>query len=136
MKNIIGGLLLVSALSGGCVVRGNARFIAPAPVAVVEVDEEPPAPRVVTYENRAGFVWIEGRWVRNGGRWDWRDGYYERERSGHVFVQGHWERNGNHHRWVEGRWNAGAAVQTGPTVRDHRHEEAPPAGPTVRDHRH
>ena len=145
MKNIVGSLLIASSLLGvsalgGCVVRGHAHasFIAPAPVAVVEVDEEPPPPRVVTFETRPGFVWIEGRWYRQGGRWEWRDGYYERERANTVFIQGHWENNGRRHRWVEGRWEAHGAVQTGPTVRDHRHEAPPPPanGPTVRDHRH
>lgn len=139
MKNLVAGLLLVSSLAGGCVVRGHAGFVAPAPVAVVEVDEEPPPPRVVTYDTRPGFIWIEGRWYRQGGRWAWRDGYYERERSGHMYIQGHWENNGRRHRWVEGTWRAGGRVETGPTVRDHRRDDAPPppqGGPTVRDHRH
>ncbi|MCX5741539.1 MAG: YXWGXW repeat-containing protein [Proteobacteria bacterium] len=140
---MLGSLIIASTIAtfaGGCVIRGNAhaRFIAPAPVVVMEVDEEPPPPRVDTWSPRAGFVWVDGRWFRQGGRWEWRAGYYERERANHVWVQGHWDRRGNRHVWVDGRWNAGASVQpAGPTVRDHRREPQPePTGPTVRDHRH
>jgi YXWGXW repeat-containing protein len=109
----------------GCVVRGHAQVVAPAPVAVVEVEEEPPPPRAVVVETRPGFVWIEGRYERRGRQWAWIDGRWERERAGHVWVQGRWERRGNRHVWVEGRWEAHA------TVNDHRGE-----GPVIRDHRH
>jgi hypothetical protein len=105
---------------------------------VVEVEEEPPPPRAVVVETRPGFLFIQGRWVRHGNRWDWRDGYWERERSGYVYDQGRWETRGNRHVWVEGSWRAGAAPAARPVVRDHREErrEPPPAeGPVVRDHR-
>jgi hypothetical protein len=103
---------LVSTVSG-CTIE--ARGHVAAPVAVVEVDEEPPPPRRVVIETRPGFIFVEGRWVRHGGRWDWVDGHYERERVGHVWVPGRWERRGNHHVWIEGEWRAGGTV-----VRDHR----------------
>ncbi len=121
LKNAIGSLALVASLgaASGCMVEGHARVA--EPVAVVEVDEEPPPPRVVNVEVRPGFLWIEGRWVRNGGRWAWRDGYYERERAGYMFEQGRWENRGGRHVWVEGHWRAGGRVETrGPAVRDHR----------------
>jgi hypothetical protein len=113
--------------AGGCVVE--ARGHVSAPVAVVEVDEEPPPPRTVVVETRPGFVFIEGRWYRSGGRWEWQDGRWERERTGHVWVAGRWERRGNKHVWIEGSWRASAG---GPAVRDHRE---PPPAPVVRDHR-
>lgn len=120
----------------GCMVRAHGHVA--APVAVVEVEEEPPPPRVVQVEVRPGFVYIEGRWVRQGGRWMWRDGYYERERTGYLYQQGHWDRRGNRHVWVDGRWNSH------PVVRDHRdhreghedrHDHRHDGGPIIRDHR-
>jgi len=139
LKNALGSLALAASFAAGatgCVVRAHGEVA--APVAVVEVDEEPPPPRVVTFETRPGFIFIEGRWVRSGGRWVWRDGYYERERSGYVYEQGRWDNRGGRHVWVEGNWRAGARPASGPAVRDHREPERREErreGPVVRDHR-
>jgi hypothetical protein len=125
LKNVLGSFSLAASLAAattGCLVEGHARVA--EPVAVVEVDEEPPPPRTVVVETRPGFIWIEGRWVRGNNRWVWRDGYYERERAGYVWEQGRWENRGGRHVWVEGRWNSG-----GPARRE------PARGPAVRDHR-
>ena len=100
---------------------------------MVEVDEEPPPPRSVVVETRPGFIFIEGRWVRNGRNWAWRDGYWERERAGFVWEQGRWENRGRNHVWVEGNWRGGAS--SSPAVRDHREERREEHGPVVRDHR-
>lgn len=148
LKNTLGSLAIAaSLLATGCVVRAHGRVS--APVAYVEVQEEPPPPRVVVVDTRPGYIWVEGRWTRHGNRWAWRDGYWERERAGYAWEQGRWERRGRGHVWVEGRWRAGGngAVYTnpgrgrgnGPNVRDHR-SNPPPApppaqGPRVRDHR-
>lgn len=107
LKNALGTLCILAAFGplGACYVEGNARVAEPA--AVVEVDEEPPAPRpVAVVAVRPGFIWVEGRWVRSGGRWVWRDGFYQRERVGMMWEQGRWERRGNRHVWVEGHWRA------------------------------
>jgi hypothetical protein len=155
LKNTLGSLALLASLvagASGCVVRAHGRVN--VPVAYVEVEEEPPPPRVVVVDSRPGFVWIEGRWNREGNRWAWRDGYWERERSGYVWEQGRWDRRGRGHVWVEGRWRSGGAASgavytapanngngNGPNVRDHRTNQPPPPpppadnGPTVRDHR-
>lgn len=146
LKNTLGSLALAAAFAGlgtGCVIRAHGRVS--APVAYVEVQEEPPPPRVVVVDTRPGFIWIEGRWTRHGNEWRWRDGYYERERAGMAWEQGRWERRGNGHVWVDGQWRGGAAVNAngnngnGPAVRDHRSGPPAPApepqGPTVRDHR-
>ena len=135
LKNALGSLAIAASLLtvGGCVVRGSAGVRVAEPVAVVEVEEEPPPPRAVVIETRPGFVFIEGRWARNGGRWVWRDGYYERERVGYSWNQGRWETRGRRHVWVEGGWHAGG----GPAVRDHREErrEERREDSHVRDHR-
>jgi hypothetical protein len=147
MKNTLTSLLLATTLFGGaagCVVR--ARATVPAPVAVVEVDEEPPPPRAVVVEPRPGFIYIEGRWDRSGGRWVWLDGHYERERVGYVWGPGRWDRRGNRHVWVEGSWRAGSGGGTRVRERRPPPAAAPPAAPppaapppgegVVRDHRH
>jgi YXWGXW repeat-containing protein len=133
-NNVLGSLALAASLAisaGGCVVRGQATVA--EPVAVVEVDSEPPPPQYEEVVVRPGFIWIQGRWNWQGGRWVWMGGHYERERAGYVWAPGRWEARGNRHVWVEGQWRAGAS----PAVRDHREGPPPPAtGPVVRDHRH
>lgn len=120
MKNALGSLLVTSvvaglaglvSLTGGCVVRARV----PAPVAVIEVEEEPPPARHVVVETRPGYIYIEGRWIRRGGRWEWHEGHWERQRTGYVWVPGRWERRGRRHVWIEGEWRAGGTV-----IRDHR----------------
>lgn len=137
LKNLLGSLAvagLIATAASGCVVR--ARGHVGGPVVYTEIEEEPPPPRTVVVETRPGYIWVEGRWSRNGSRWVWRDGYYERERAGYVWEQGRWERRGRGHVWVEGKWRGGGNT---PAVRDHRNNgrpsPPPQQGPTVRDHR-
>ena len=148
MKNTLGSFLLTATLfgtAGGCVVEARGRVVAPPPPVVavnaeVEVEEEPPPPRTIVLETRPGFIIVEGRWARRGGRWDWVPEHYERERVGYVWFPGRWERRGKRHVYIEGEWRASA--RGGTVVRDHRTEPppaAPPAAPpdpVVRDHRH
>jgi hypothetical protein len=139
VRNVLGSFAF-AVLAGGCVVSGSARV---HPVAVVEVESEPPPPRYEEVVVRPGFVYIQGRWNWEGGRWVWMGGRYERERVGYMYAPGRWEMRGNRHIWVEGEWRAGAAparveAHGAVEVRDHR-TPAPapqPAGPVVRDHRH
>lgn len=136
---------LVTALVGatGCVVRARATgrvYVPPPPRATVtvEIEEKPPQPQVWVTEVRPGFVFVQGRWHRQGGRWVWHAGHWERTRANQMWVDGRWERRGRGHVWVEGRWEAGGRVDSGPDVRDHRRNDPPPPapGPDVRDHRH
>jgi hypothetical protein len=124
---LVAGLALGSV---GCVVHGHARVR--GPVAYVEVDEAPPPPRVIVRETRPGYVYIQGRWVRSGNRWVWRDGHWERQRAGHVWVDGRWERRGNRHVWVEGSWRASSNARDRRDHRDHRRDHH---RSNVRDHR-
>lgn len=141
LKNVLGSFALAALVglpSVGCVVRGTGHAYVSGPV--VEVEEEPPPPRVVRVDVRPGFLYIDGRWERRHNQWVWRDGYYERERVGYVYAPGRWERRGRGHVWVEGRWNAGGRGESRPQVRDHRDRRDPPpppqpAPPTVREHR-
>lgn len=132
-KNTLGSLLLAALLLPACMVHGSGSAYVSGPAVVVEVEEEPPPPRRVVVQARPGFVWIEGRYVRRGGRWHWNDGHWERARTGHVWVQGRWERRGKKHVWVEGRWSQGANTRDRRDQRDHRDHRK--GGPAVRDHR-
>jgi WXXGXW repeat (2 copies) len=139
LKYTLGSLALaasLAALASGCVVRAHGQV--GAPVAYVEVQEEPPPPRVVVYETRPGFIWVDGRWDRRGNRWVWRDGFWERNRNGQVWEQGRWERRGRGHVYVSGRWRAsGGSSNPPPAVngngRDRRDNRG--RGTNVRDHR-
>lgn len=133
LRNSLGGLaLVVSLATGGCFVSGSARV---RPVAVVEVESEPPPPQQEVFEVRPGFVWITGHWQWNGNQYVWAAGHYERERVGYVWNPGRWEQRGQRHVWIEGEWHAGASGNV--QVRDHRTPAPAPApGPEVRDHRH
>jgi hypothetical protein len=133
-SHLLAGALLAATLAlGGCVVRGSGGLYV-RPAAVVVVEAEPPPPRVEYYAPRPGFIWITGRWVHHGGRWDWRAGHWERERVGYVYAPGRWERRGRGHVWVEGRWNRGGG-------RGHQHirvdndRNKNNGGVKVRDHR-
>src|ERR1043165_6934677 len=101
---------LLGLASGGCLVEGRARVVGPPPppppppppratvevevaappppsaTVEVEVEEEPPPPRRVVVERRAGYIFVEGRWYRRHGRWEWSDGHWERQRSGDAWL--------------------------------------------------
>lgn len=72
--------------------------------------EAPPPPREEVVSYRPGFVYIHGHWGREGDRWGWRSGYYERMRPGYVYSEGRWERRGGRHVWLDGGWRARAGV--------------------------
>ncbi len=74
--------------------------VAPAPVAVVEVDSEPPPAQREVIVERPGMIWIDGHWNWEG-RWVWHPGYHERLREGYRWERGHY---GARHVWVEGHW--------------------------------
>lgn len=110
LTNVLGSLGLAASL-GGCYVSGHAAVVAPAPVvyapapvATVEVDQEPPAPQYEAVVVRPGYVWIGGHWGWVGNRWAWRGGYYQPERRGYIWAPGRWEMRGPRHVWIEGSW--------------------------------
>jgi hypothetical protein len=93
-------LVTGAALVPGCYATGSAYV----------VDEEPPAPREEVVVSRPGFLYVHGNWHRDGGRWAWHEGHYERERAGHRYVEGRWERRGNRRIWVDGGWRTEGGV--------------------------
>jgi hypothetical protein len=101
-------VLMSLATLGGCYVEAGGGVA--EPVAVVPVQDGPPAPRYEPVITRPGFVWISGRWNWIG-RWQWFPGHYEAERVGYVYEPGGWIIRGGRHVWVGGLWRArGASV--------------------------
>ena len=129
LKNsLIAGLVLAALpLVQGCVVRGRAHGHVRLAPAVVVVDQAPPEPRPVVVENRAGYVWVQGRWEWNGNTWAWVDGQHIQSRADYVWVDGQWERRGARWHWVEGRWESGGGHRGGD--RDHRPGNMPAPQP-------
>jgi hypothetical protein len=103
LRNTLFGLALAGSL-GGCLVSGEAEVQGPAPVATVEVEQEPPPPQQEVVVVRPGFVWVAGRYNWNGARYVWMPGHHERERVGYAWAPGRWERRGRRHVWIEGGW--------------------------------
>jgi hypothetical protein len=71
----------------------------------VAVTSAPPAPADVYYESRAGYVYIQGRWVWSGSQWEWRPGYWEPQRVGYVYVDGFWDYRNSQYVYVDGYWS-------------------------------
>ena len=101
----IGKLLVPLFLAAGCLGQGSAYI----------VQDSPPSPReeVVTY--RPGSVWVHGHWRRDHGRWNWDNGFYEREHPGSIYIEGRWQKSGNGHIWIDGGWRR----HDGVVIRDH-----------------
>jgi hypothetical protein len=96
---LIASLLCISA--AGCVSSPPHRRHA-----LVEVNVQPPAPRVVVVPAaRRGYAWAPGYWRWNGRSHVWIDGRWVRERRGEHWVPAHWEegRRGYWH-FEEGHW--------------------------------
>ncbi|KDP83537.1 MULTISPECIES: YXWGXW repeat-containing protein [Cupriavidus] len=53
-----------------------------------------PAPPPPRYEPRPaarpGQAWVPGHWTANGGRYDWRGGYWQHARPGQRYVPERW----------------------------------------------
>jgi hypothetical protein len=68
----------------------------------------PPAPYVagpVGYAPGPGYVWVDGFWNLNGGRWAWVNGRWAVPPRAHaVWVADRWERHGNAWRYRRGHW--------------------------------
>lgn len=127
MKRHLRICLVIATLcaSSACVVRGHA---------VYTVDTAPPPPRAtIVVQPRAGYVWIEGNWQYERGRWVWHEGYWVRERAGQIWVPGAWIQVGARWHWREGRWQHHDHRTPAPRPRaiDHRNPPPPRHPPVV-----
>jgi WXXGXW repeat (2 copies) len=98
---ILSGILLASSALVGCGGGYRASYVAYSV-------PPPPAPYVVGamgYAPGPGYVWVDGFWNLNAGRWAWVNGRWAvppRPRS--VWVADRWERRGQNWRYQRGHW--------------------------------
>jgi len=53
----------------------------------------------------AGYIWVEGEWVRGGNGYVYRRGYWAAPRARyHAYRPGHWENRRHGWVWIGGRW--------------------------------
>ena len=96
-----------SAVLTGILLAWSA-IVACGPPRVAVVVPPPPAPYVVGavgYAPGPGYVWVDGFWNLNGGRWAWSNGRWAVPPRGHAaWVADRWERHGNGWRYRRGHW--------------------------------
>ena len=112
IRNKLLAVWLASAAAvPACATSGRA-------VVVATYEEPPPAARAEYVSYRPGYTWIQGHWVRDyNNRWRWSSGYYVRERAGFVYMPGRWERRGRQYIWVDGGWHTQSEVSVRGSVR-------------------
>jgi WXXGXW repeat (2 copies) len=95
---ILSGVLLASSAMVACG-GGFVAYNIPAP-------PPPYAVGAVGVAPGAGYVWVDGFWNLNGGRWAWVNGRWARPPHPHqVWERDRWERQGNHWRFHRGHWH-------------------------------
>jgi hypothetical protein len=99
-STVLTGILLASSAMVAC---------GPGPgYAAAYVVPAPPAPYVVGavgYAPGPGYVWVDGFWTLNGGRWAWVNGRWAVPPRPHaVWVADRWERYGGGWRYHRGHW--------------------------------
>jgi len=73
----------------------------------VVVDEAPPPPEVDVEGDPpgVGFVWVDGEWIRHGGRWEWTHGHWDHPpHAGARWVRGRWDHGDHGYARVRGHW--------------------------------
>jgi hypothetical protein len=75
--------LSLSLLGGGAAMAANRgeRVERERVEARVETRDHRPEARFERHEERSGFRWVGGEWMRHGRGWSWRPGHYERLRA-------------------------------------------------------
>ena len=86
--------------------------------------EAPPAPRAETPGEKAGFLWISGRWDWRNDKYEWVAGHWERARAGKSWRPGRWDKHDDGWQYVDGSWGDGPAQP--PVANDDRPRQPPP----------
>jgi len=98
---VLTGILLASSAMVACGGGYRASYVAYSV-------PPPPAPYVVGavgYAPGPGYVWVDGFWNLNGGRWAWVNGRWAAPPHPHaVWERDRWERHGNGWRYHRGHW--------------------------------
>ena len=109
MKKMLLALLLGTAAMMNAQVSFGIRIGAPPPVRVMRVRPVAPGP---------GYIWVDGYWYVDGGRYRWHNGYWTRppyggalwvgpRHDGVQYYNGYWDGPRGHfehdHRWDRDR---------------------------------
>jgi hypothetical protein len=97
MKRTLGMAVLLAAFSlAGCAGGYGYYASTPPPPGRFEARGVAPGP---------GFVWIDGYWGYNGGRYGWVPGRWDRPPRGRArWEAGRWETRRGRYYYREGRW--------------------------------
>jgi len=89
-------------------------------------NDPPPPPPMEHVRPRRGWVWVEGGYLWQHGRYRRLPGHWERERPGRHWHSGRWDWRGDHYEWVPGDWSEGPAYVAPPEA---WRQDAPPPPP-------
>lgn len=92
-------------------------------------NEAPPPPPMERVRARHGWVWVEGGFEWNHGRYRRLTGHWERERPDRHWHSGRWDWRGDHYEWVPGAWVEGQAYVPPPEMVRNDPPPAPPPPP-------
>jgi len=97
MKRILGMTVILGGLSlAGC--AGGYAFYATTPPPPIRSEARGIAPG-------AGYVWIDGYWGYNGGRYAWVAGRWDRPPRGRSrWESGRWETRKGRYQYRQGHW--------------------------------
>ena len=97
MKKYISKIILLIAVALSFSAAADAQLrVRVRPSINVDVRPPQPSPR---------HVWVSGEWNSNGGRYDYRQGYWEERRENHNrYSEGRWRHGSRGYVWVPGRW--------------------------------
>jgi len=102
MRKLVQLALLAAVASGAFAVSGCGPHADMS--AGVAVGPPIPPEAGLYYDDRSGYVWIEGRWVWDGYEYRWQPGQWIEARPGYVYLQGYWDFRANHYYWTDGYW--------------------------------
>jgi hypothetical protein len=98
MKKNVSKFLAVSALAFSLLTACDSAMYTVGVQPTVPVYERPVSPN-------SGYVWVEGDWVWEGGRYQWHNGYWTAPRARRTWVGGRWEQRRGGYTWRRGHWN-------------------------------
>jgi WXXGXW repeat (2 copies) len=99
MKKMMIRLTMMIAVAISCSTAAEAQFVVKVRPSHPVIHARPPAP------SRA-HIWISGEWVWGNGRYNYRDGYWDRpsNRRYRGWVEGHWKHTRRGWTWMPGHW--------------------------------
>ena len=96
MKQLISKMILMFAIAISFSADAQIYVRIRPPQPIIKVRPIAPSPR---------HVWVAGDWGYSGGRYNYRDGYWDRPTGRYSgWVEGHWRHGRRGWVWVPGHW--------------------------------